>query len=272
MSVSFYRHTLPTRVMHWIAAVCIFTMLMSGLQIFNAHPRLYWGQSGADSDVAAFEIASRTAADGDAVGLVRIMGHEVRTTGVLGVSSGSDGDLTRRAFPGWMTLPSWQDLATGRRWHLFFAWLLVANSVVYLAFSFATGHVRRDLLPARADLSVARLAHDLWAHLKLSFPKGEAARPYNPLQKLSYLGVLFLLAPFILATGLTLSPAVDAAWPWLLDVLDGRQSARTLHFFGAALVVVFILVHLAMVVLAGPWNELRSMITGRYVLPTDVPP
>jgi thiosulfate reductase cytochrome b subunit len=109
--------------------------------------------------------------------------------------------------------------------------------------------------------------HDIGEHLRLRFPRGEAARHYNVLQKLAYLGVLFILGPLILATGLTMSPAMDAAFPWLLNLFGGRQSARTLHFIAAALVVLFIIVHLAMVLLAGPVRELRSMITGRYVLP-----
>ena len=141
------------------------------------------------------------------------------------------------------------------------------NTALYLLVSMMSGHVRRDLLPKRTEIAPAHIAHDIWNHLRLRFPKGAAAKHYNVLQKLSYVGVIFVLAPIILATGLTMSPGFDAACPWLLTLFGGRQSARTIHFAAAMLVALFILVHLIMVVLAGPWNEVRSMITGRYVVP-----
>jgi thiosulfate reductase cytochrome b subunit len=235
-----YRHSVVTRVLHWVNALCVFLVLMSGLQIFNAHPRLYWGEYGANMDPAFIQIGS-----GHAPG--------------------------QKAFPQWATIPGWQDLASGRRWHFFFAWVLVFNSALYLLVSFASGHVRRDLLPTRAEISPAHLARDLWNHLRLKFPFGAAARHYNSLQKLAYLGVIFGLAPMMLITGLTMSPGIDAAAPWLLDLLGGRQSARTLHFLTAMLIVLFIVIHLAMVLLAGPRKELRSMITGRFEVPPDKP-
>ena len=224
------RHSLATRCLHWINALCVFLILMSGLQIFNADPHLYWGQFGASPDRALLTIGAH-------------------------------------GFPHWATLPAWQDLSTGRRWHFFFAWLLVFNTALYLLVSMMSGHVRRDLLPKRTEIAPAHIAHDIWNHLRLRFPKGAAAKHYNVLQKLSYVGVIFVLAPIILATGLTMSPGFDAACPWLLTLFGGRQSARTIHFAAAMLVALFILVHLIMVVLAGPWNEVRSMITGRYVVP-----
>jgi thiosulfate reductase cytochrome b subunit len=141
----------------------------------------------------------------------------------------------------------------------------VLNSAAYLLVSFASGHVRRDLLPSKAEISPRHLAREVWGHLRLKF----AARHYNTLQKLAYLGVIFVLAPMMLITGLTLSPGIDAAAPWLLDLLGGRQSARTLHFLTAMLIVLFIIVHLVMVLLAGPLNELRSMITGRFQVPPE---
>ena len=226
-----YRHSLATRILHWVNALCVFLVLMSGLQILNAHPRLYWGQYGANTDQAFIQFP-------------------------LGPGG--------KAFPPWITIPGWQDLASGRRWHFFFAWILVGNSILYLLVSFTRGHVRRDLLPARAELSGRHIARELWNHLRLKFPAGEAARHYNTLQKLTYLGVIFMLAPLMLLTGLTLSPGMDAAVPWLVDLFGGRQSARTLHFLTAMLIAAFIIVHLLMVLLAGPVNELRSMITGRF--------
>ncbi|MFL6602428.1 MAG: cytochrome b/b6 domain-containing protein [Steroidobacteraceae bacterium] len=233
-----YRHTVVTRILHWLNALCVFLVLMSGLQIFNAHPRLYWGEYGANTDAAFIQLGG---------------GH-------------APGE---KAFPPWATIPGWQDLAGGRRWHFFFAWVLVFNSALYLLVSLVNGHVRRDLVPSRAEISARHLARELWNHLRLQFPVGTAARHYNTLQKLAYLAVIFVLAPMMLLTGLTLSPGIDAAAPWLLDLLGGRQSARTLHFLTAMLIVLFIAVHLVMVVLAGPLNELRSMVTGRFELPPD---
>ena len=269
--VSIYRHALATRLMHWVNALCIFIVLMSGLQIFDAHPRLYWGAAGADADPAAIEIGSREGPGGQPGGVLRVGRFEASTTGFLGVSRDEDGDPAERAFPAWATLPGERDLATGRRWHFFFAWVLVFNSAAFLIVSLSSGHIRRDLLPTRSEVAPAHVLRDIGNHLRLRFPSGESARHYNVLQKLAYLSVIFMLAPLILGTGLTMSPGMDAAFPWLLHLFGGRQTARTLHFLAAMLIVLFIAVHLTMVVLAGPWNELRSMITGRYALPAAKP-
>jgi thiosulfate reductase cytochrome b subunit len=106
-------------------------------------------------------------------------------------------------------------------------------------------------------------------HARLRFPKGEEARRYNVLQKLAYLAVALVLLPLMVATGLTMSPGIDAAWPWLLDLFGGRQSARSIHFICASLIVLFVIVHLVMVVASGLFNNLRSMITGRYAIETE---
>jgi thiosulfate reductase cytochrome b subunit len=270
--ISIYRHRLATRVLHWVNALCVFIVLMSGLQIFDAHPRLYWGAAGADADPAALEIGSREGRGGQPVGVLRVGRFEAATTGFLGISRDEEGELAERAFPAWATLPSERDLATGRRWHFFFAWVLVLNSAIFLIVSLSSGHIRRDLLPTRSEVAPAHVLRDIGNHLRLRFPRGESARNYNVLQKLAYLSVIFVLAPLLLGTGLTMSPGMDAALPWLVHLYGGRQSARTLHFLAAMLIVLFIGVHLTMVVLAGPWNELRSMITGRYVLPAAKPP
>src|SRR5271169_6803118 len=127
------RHSVATRVLHWLNALCVFLVLMSGLQIFNADPRLYWGQYGANTDHPALEMRAGDPAKGEPLGMVRIGSHEIPTTGVLGVSRDSNGDLVERGFPAWATIPSYQDLATGRRWHFFFAWILVLNGLVYVA-------------------------------------------------------------------------------------------------------------------------------------------
>lgn len=258
------RHAVITRVTHWINAVCLGFLLLSGLQIFNAWPSLYWGQYGADGDPAFLSIgASRE--HGELRGHLRIGDTALPATGVLGVSR-VDGQPAERAFPAWLTLPSFQDLAAGRRWHFFFAWGFVVNGAVYLLYSLLSGHLRRDLVPGRAELAPRHLWHEIAAHVRLRFPKGDAARRYNVLQKLSYLAVAVILLPLMVLTGLTMSPGMNAVAPFLLDLFGGRQSARALHFITAFLLVLFVLVHLAMVLLSGVRNNLRSMITGRYAI------
>jgi len=258
-----YRHRISTRLWHWINVVTLFVMLMSGLMIFNAHPRLYWGQYGANYDPAWLEIG---ASRGE--GFLRIGGLTVETTGLLGYRT-IDGHGQVRAFPGWATIPSYYDLALSRRWHLTFAWIFATGIAAYGMTSLVNGHLRRDLLPKLRELRPGHVWADIKHHATLNFPKGEAARNYNVLQKFAYLSVLVALIPLMVLSGLTMSPGMDAAWPWLLDLFGGRQTARSIHFIVAWLLVGFIVVHLLMVILAGPLNEVRSMITGWYRLPRE---
>jgi thiosulfate reductase cytochrome b subunit len=258
------RHRLSTRIWHWTNAFSVFVMLMSGLMIFNAHPRLYWGQYGANFDRAWLEIGNQ-----GQVGLLRVGAVSVETTGALGYWKDGDGIPRARAFPWWATIPSGYSLADARIWHFFFAWVLTLGGLGYWLISFVNRHVTRDLLPMRGELSPRHIWRDICAHARLRFPRGAAALKYNILQKLAYLSVLFGLLPLIVLTGLTMSPGVDAAWRWLPALFGGRQSARSIHFLCAFGLVLFILVHLLMVVLAGPFNEVRSMITGRYRLPPE---
>lgn len=259
------RHRLSTRLWHWTNAGVFLVMLMSGLMIFNAHPRLYWGAYGANFDPAWLEIG----ADGGR-GFLRLGGVEVDTTGVLGARE-VDGRLQRRAFPGWATIPSGYNLALSRRWHLTFAWVFAAGFAGYGLWSLGNGHLRRDLVPRGTELAPRHLWAEIRSHARLRLPRGEAARRYNSLQKLAYLAVLAVLIPAMILTGLAMSPAMDAAWPWLVDLFGGRQSARSIHFIAATLLVLFLIVHLLMVLLAGPFNEIRSMVTGWYRLPTEKP-
>ncbi len=259
------RHRLSTRIWHWINAVTLLVLLMSGLMIFNAHPRLYWGQYGANDDYAWLVID-----DAKNTGFVEISGARVTTTGVLGVWTDAEGTIRKRAFPYWATIPSSYDLQAARRWHLTFAWVLSLALLFYIMRSLWNGHVRRDLHIRKAEWSLRYIWHDIKEHARLRFPTGAAAMSYTILQKISYIAVIFILLPLIIFTGLTMSPAMNAAWPWLLDIFGGRQSARSLHFIVAFALVAFFLVHITMVVLAGPINELRSMITGRYRLPGKV--
>jgi thiosulfate reductase cytochrome b subunit len=263
-----HRHALATRITHWINALCVSVLLMSGLQIFLAHPALYWGSFGADADRPAFEIGAETLA-GAQRGFVRLGAASFETTGALGLVPGVDGDLSERAFPRWATIPGWRSLTLGRRWRFFFAWLFVANLTAYYGFGLVNKHLRRDLAPTRAQLSPRAILADIVDHLRLKFPKGEAALHYNPLQKLAYLGVIGALLPTMILTGLTMSPGMNALLPWLVDLFGGRQSARTVHFIAASLLLLFVVVHLAMVLVAGPINGVRAMITGKLAILTE---
>ena len=226
---------------------------MSGLMIFNAHPRLYWGAYGANFDPAWLEIGST-----DGRGYLRVAGTEIDTSGVLGTQT-IGGAVQRRAFPGWATIPSTYDLALSRRWHLTFAWAFAGGLAAYAAASLLNGHLWRDLVPRARELAPRHLAAEVRDHLALRL---RAEGGYNTLQKLAYAAVLVVLLPGMVLSGLAMSPAMNAAWPWLLDLFQGRQSARSVHFIVAALLVAFVLVHLLMVVLSGPVRGVRAMITG----------
>ena len=169
-------------------------------------------------------------------------------------------------FPHWATIPSWQDLAAGRTWHFAFAWIFVIDGLIYLLFGLISGHFRRDFLPTGAQIrGIGRTTLD---HLRLRFPKGEEAKSYNVLQKIAYIGIVIVL-PLMVATGMTMSPGIDTAAPWLLDLFGGRQSARSLHFIFAWSIVGFVIIHLIAILAAGPINEIGSMITGRYAIVPD---
>jgi thiosulfate reductase cytochrome b subunit len=262
----FYRHRLPVRVMHWINVVCLTILLMSGLMIFNAHPALYWGR---DSNFAHPWVSITTAnKDGTTVGVTRIGGSEFVTDGVLGRSK-VNGGWSARAFPSWATIPGPRWLSMGRHWHFFFAWLFVINGIAYAVWSLASGHVWRDLLPRRAELS--RIGQSIVDHLLFRHPTGAAARRYNVLQNLAYLAVIFGLLPLIIVAGMAMSPRLDTVFTGWVDLLGGRQSARTLHFLAAFGLLAFVAVHVFEVIVSGAWNHLRSMITGWYTLPADKP-
>jgi len=225
------RHRLPIRITHWVNVLVLTLVLMSGLQIFNAHPSLYWGKS---SYTGAGPILDLHASGG---------------------------------FPWWATIPGQRWLAMGRRWHFFFAWLLVINGVLYLAYSFLSRHVSRDLVPTRSDWrSIGRSIVD---HLLLRHPQGEAAKHYNVLQKLAYLALIFVVLPLIVLTGLSMSPWLNSLFSGWVDIFGGRQSARTIHFIAASLIVLFVLIHVFEVIVTGFWNNLRSMITGNYRVSTQ---
>lgn len=253
------RHRLSTRIWHWVNVIAVFTLLGSGLTIFNAHPRLYWGSYGANYDPAWLEIEDR---NGGSEGYLRIAGLEIETTGVLGVFK-KDGRERTRAFPHYLTIPAEYSLAEGRRYHLVMAWIFGLGGALYAVWSLINRHAQRDLAPTRRELRPSHIWADIKQHAKLRFPRGEEALSYNILQKLSYSLVIFVILPLMVLSGLGMSPNMNTAWPWILDLFGGRQSARSIHFITGFLLVLFILVHLFMVLAAGPINEVRSMITGK---------
>lgn len=222
------RHALATRLWHWINAVAVFVLLGSGLGISNAHPRLYWGRYGANFDHAWAQLPR---------------------------------------FPAWITIPANYNLAISRRWHLLFALVLAFGLLGFMIASLINRHFARALRLRARDVSARHLAEDVRDHWNFRFHDADDPGAYNSLQKWSYILVLFVGLPLMILTGLALSPGMDAAWPWLLDLFGGRQSARSIHFVAASALGLFVVVHLVLVILAGAGNELRSMLTGKWKVP-----
>src|SRR5436309_4263382 len=203
-----YRHKLPVRLAHWLNVLCLPILIMSGLQIFNAHPALYWGER-SDRDRPLFALRAVTSSTGALRGVTRIGGAAIETAGVLGASRDGDGRLEERGFPRWATLPGTQWLAMGRRWHLFFAWIFVLTGAAFALYAIVSRHAARDLVPWPRDLrGIGRAVVD---HLRFRHPSGAAAARYNVLQKIAYTAIIFGLAPLAVLSGLAMSPTVDAA-------------------------------------------------------------
>lgn len=254
------RHRWPLRLMHWINLACMLAMVGSGLQILNAHPALYWGEtSHFDTPLASAQATQR---GGELRGVTTVGQARFDTTGVFGATDNPNGKRVRAVAPSWAMIPGTRSLALGRRWHFFFGWLWVINGACYLAWSLASRHLQRDLAMQRRDWR--DVPKSIVDHLRFRHPSGDEALRYNPLQKLAYLGVIFVLTPLVILTGLSMSPQMDGVMGGFIAFVGGRQSARTLHFTAMSLFVLFAIVHVLMVVYAGPINEMRSMITGRF--------
>ena len=215
------RHKLSTRIWHWINAISLVILFMSGLNISNAHRRLYWGDAGFDASEAW-------------IAVVR--------------------------FPGWSTIPDYYDLAASRGWHILMSWPFMIGLLLFWIAIILNGHLRRNLLTSRTDWKPGAIWADIRAHAKLQFD--DHGSTYNFLQKISYLVVLGLLLPLMVATGLSISPGFEPAAPWLVDLLGGRQSARSIHFIAAWGLFAFFVIHIALVLLTGPMRQIRDMITG----------
>lgn len=215
------RHALSTRLWHWLNLWCVVVLFMSGLNISNAHPRLYWGEWGFAAEQAWLHLPR---------------------------------------YPGWMTIPGHYSLAEARLWHFLAAWPFVIVLLGFLIAGLVNGHFWRDLAPRRAEWRWPAIKADIAAHMRLDFTHHGAK--FNFLQKLAYGAVLFVMLPVLIASGITLSPAMNANWPWLLDLFGGRQSARSIHFLLAWGLFGFLVLHVVLVLFSGPVRQLRDMITG----------
>lgn len=226
-----YRHSINARICHWLIVISFVYLLVSGTHIFLDFPELYWGKVGFQGHPAFFKLSD---------------------WGISWDEAGAIGD--RR----------W-----GRNYHFLFAWIFVINGIIYLALNLWNKRFYQKMLPRRDELSLKHLKTEASDHLHFRAPTGDAARQYNSLQKFSYLIVLFLLFPFMIVSGLAQMPAFSAIAPDLIDLFGGRQTARTLHVLATLLLLLFVIVHLVEVFVAGAVNGVRSMITGKYVLPEE---
>jgi Ni/Fe-hydrogenase b-type cytochrome subunit len=215
------KHRLSTRLWHWVNLIALAILFMSGLNISNAHPWLYWGQWGFQPNTAWLDV---------------------------------------HRWPGWATIPGYYNLAAARDWHILFAWVFAVGLIAFLLIALFNGHLWRDIVTRRKEWRRAEIRADVAAHLRLDFNHGEGK--YNFLQKLAYGLVLFVLLPLMFLSGMAISPGFDAAFPWLVDVFGGRQSARSIHFILAWGLFGFFVVHVLLVLLSGPVRQLRDMITG----------
>jgi thiosulfate reductase cytochrome b subunit len=230
------RHSAVVRLTHWITTLAFLALLVTGVEILISHPRFYWGETGNALTTPLFKLpipASRATVP----------------TGYGYVLPDQNG---------------WS-----RYLHFQSAWVAVLTGILYVGFGLVTGHFRRSLLPAPADLSRRGLSRVIAGHLRLAPASDDAVWSYNVLQRLTYLFVIFVLFPLVIWTGLAMSPGIASAAPALVTVLGGQQSARTIHFFVSIFLVLFFLLHVGMVCLTGFRNRMRAMITGRPAVPME---
>src|SRR5215813_15544737 len=230
------KHSALVRVTHWITTLCFFALLVSGVEILISHPRFYWGETGTVLTKPLFQLPIPSS-------------RRLVPTGYGYVLPDQNG---------------WS-----RALHFEAAWIAVLTSLVYAIFSLFSGHLRKNLLPARADLSWGSLSRAIRKNLRFERPGAAEAWSYNVLQRITYVFVILVLFPLVIWTGLALSPAFDSAFPITVTLLGGRQSARTLHFFVSLALLLFLLVHVIMVVRAGFRSRTKAMITGQTDTPTE---
>ena len=223
------RHRALVRVTHWITALCFFALLVSGIEILISHPRFYWGEAGNVLTPPLFTIPIPASRSSVPTGYGYVLPDQ----------------------NGW-----------SRALHFQSAWLAVLTGLLYFAGGLLTGHFRRNMLPARGDLSWPVLSRAIASHLRFERPRADEAASYNVLQRLAYLGVILVLFPLLILTGLAMSPAITSAFPVVVTIFGGQQSARTIHFFATLCLVLFLAVHVGMVWFAGFRIRMRNMITG----------
>jgi thiosulfate reductase cytochrome b subunit len=228
------RHSALVRVTHWITTLCFFALLVTGAEIVISHPRFYWGETGNDLTPALFKLPIPASRNLVPTGYGYVLPDQ----------------------NGW-----------SRYLHFQSAWILVFTGLLYIISGLASAHFRKNLFPDKADLSWRAFATSITSHLRFRRPSEAEAWSYNLLQRLSYLFVIFVLFPLVIWTGLAMSPAFVSAFPATVNLLGGQQSARTLHFFVSLALVIFLLVHVGMIWLAGFWSRMRAMITGRVAKP-----
>ena len=238
-------HARWLRVSHWVLAASVLTLAFSGFVILMAHPRLYWGKAGNDLTPALLELP---------------IGRNYKHGGWAPATAFFSG--AHPVVSAVRTYDIFNQNGWGRSLHFLAAWFMVSTGFVYVIAGLASGHLRRDLVPRLRDLVPGRLWGDVRNHLRLPLPRAPGGPPYGPLQKLSYAGVVFIALPLMVLTGLTMSPAVTAAYPVLLDLFGGSQSARTIHCFTFAALVAFLVIHVAMVALTGFRRQIRAMTFG----------
>ena len=250
-----YRYSWLTRASHWLWVLAFAVLVSSGLQIFNASPNL---DASDKSDPARRVLAIGSPADG--VGTTTVFGRTFTTTGLLGWTDDGMGDRGAHAFPAWLTIPGFQDLSGGRRWHFFFAWIAAFCWLAWIVSTARRGTLRQMIL-LPSDLP------KLWPMQAYYFKLRKEPPPhglYNPLQKAAYTTIGFIVAPLVVLTGLALSPGIDAIAQPLTAVLGGRQFARLWHFTGMLLLLGFFAIHVFQVATQNVVNQMRSMITGWY--------
>jgi thiosulfate reductase cytochrome b subunit len=224
------RHSALVRITHWITTLCFFALLVTGVEILISHPRFYWGETG-----------------------------NVLTTPLFKIPIPSSRALVPTGYG--YVLPDQNGWS--RYLHFQAAWVVVLIGLLYAISILFTGHLRKDLLPGKGDLSWRALRTAIASHLRFARPSEAEARSYNVLQRLSYLFVIFVFFPLVIWTGLAMSPAFVSAIPATVTLLGGQQSARTIHFFVSIALVIFLLVHVVMIFVAGFRSRMRAMITGR---------
>lgn len=251
-----HAHPVTTRIWHWVNLVALIILFMSGLMIFNAHPSLYWGESGNRDDPSWLTIGAA-----NSQGFVRVGTVQLQTTGVLGRFQDDQGAYRNRAFPPWATIPSDYNLADARHWHFFFAWVFAFGLLAFMVVSLFNGHIRKAIAMRGRQWRPGALWRTVVDHARLKFHT-EQGEVYNPLQKLTYIAVIFVALPLMIVTGLAMSPGTDAALHWPSMLFGGRQSARSIHFIIAFGLLGFLLLHVALVLIHKPLTLLRGMTIG----------